>query len=79
MQEVNTAKTNEQFQPFLTIPKVAKLLGVSRPTVYTLIDTEGLPAMKLGKSVRIDPVALKQWLDTKQKKAICHKGELTWR
>ena len=65
MQEAETTNTTKQLQPLLTIPKVAALLGVSRPTVYTLIDTEGLPVMKLGKSVRVDPVALKQWLDTK--------------
>ena len=65
MQEANTTNTTKQLQPLLTIPKVAALLGVSRPTVYTLIDTEGLPVMKLGKSVRVDPAALKQWLDTK--------------
>jgi excisionase family DNA binding protein len=49
-------------QPLLTIPAVAKLLCVSRPTVYTLIDTEGLPIIKFGRSVRISPVSLHKWL-----------------
>jgi excisionase family DNA binding protein len=49
-------------QPLLTIPAVAKLLCVSRPTVYTLIDMEGLPIIKLGRSVRISPVSLQKWL-----------------
>ncbi len=49
-------------QPLLTIPAVAKLLCVSRPTIYTLIDTEGLPIIKLGRSVRISPVSLQKWL-----------------
>ena len=49
-------------QPLLTIPAVAKLLCVSRPTVYTLIDTEGLPIIKFGRSVRISPVSLQKWL-----------------
>ncbi len=30
----------ESLQPLLTIPVVAKILAVSRPTVYALIDTE---------------------------------------
>jgi excisionase family DNA binding protein len=49
-------------QPLLTIPAVAKMLCVSRPTVYTLIDTEGLPIIKLGRSVRISPISLQKWL-----------------
>ncbi len=65
MQKAKTTNTTMQIQPFLTIQKVATMLSVSRPTVYALIDREGLPTIKLGKSVRIDPVALKQWLDTK--------------
>jgi len=48
--------------PLLTIPAVAKLLCVSRPTVYTLIDLEGLPIIKLGRSVRISPASLQKWL-----------------
>ena len=48
--------------PLLTIPTVAKLLCVSRPTVYTLIDTEGLPIIKFGRSVRISPITLQKWL-----------------
>jgi excisionase family DNA binding protein len=51
-----------QLQPLLTIPAVAKMLCVSRPTVYTLIDTEGLPVIKFGRSVRISPLSLQKWL-----------------
>ena len=55
-------QTLEPLQPLLTIPAVAKMLCVSRPTVYTLIDTEGLPIIKFGRSVRISPVSLQKWL-----------------
>ena len=48
--------------PLLTIPAVAKLLSVSRPTVYALIKTEGLPIIKFGRSVRIAPKSLQTWL-----------------
>ena len=54
--------------PLLTIPAVAKLLGVSRPTVYTLIDSEGLPIIKLGRSVRISPISLQKWLAQHEQK-----------
>jgi excisionase family DNA binding protein len=48
--------------PLLTIPAVAKMLNVSRPTVYALIDMEGLPIIRLGRSVRISPMSLQKWL-----------------
>ncbi len=49
-------------EPLLTIPVVAKMLAVSRPMVYTLIDTEGLPIIRFGRSVRISPISLQKWL-----------------
>lgn len=55
-------ETTWTLQPLLTIPVVAKMLAVSRPTVYMLIDTEGLPIIKFGRSVRISPVSLQEWL-----------------
>ncbi|HEY4035481.1 MAG TPA: helix-turn-helix domain-containing protein [Ktedonobacteraceae bacterium] len=57
-----------QLQPLLTIPAVAKMLCVSRPTVYTLIDTEGLPIIKFGRSVRISPISLQKWLAQHEQK-----------
>ena len=54
--------------PLLTIPAVAKMLCVSRPTVYALIDTEGLPIIKFGRSVRISPLSLQKWLDQHEQK-----------
>ena len=61
-------KTAESLQPLLTIPVVAKMLAVSRPTVYTLIDTEGLPIIRFGRSVRISPVSLHKWLARHEQK-----------
>ena len=58
----DTDEIPQLFQPLLTIPAVAKMLCVSRPTVYTLIDTEGLPIIKFGRSVRISPISLQKWL-----------------
>lgn len=49
-------------QPLLTIPQVAKILGVSRPTVYQMIYNEGLPIIRFGKAVRILPWSLFLWL-----------------
>lgn len=52
---------DEPIEPLLTISDVGKLLQVSKRTVYNLID-QGLPTMKLGKSVRIHPADYRRWL-----------------
>ena len=57
-------------QDLLTLPEVAKILGISRPTVYTLIDNEGLPVVRLGnRNVRVVPRSLQLWI---------MKRERTW-
>ncbi len=58
----DTDDTPGPLHPLLTIPTVAKVLGVSRPKVYTLISREHLPIIKFGRSVRISPTSLQKWL-----------------
>ena len=53
--------SQEPLQPLLTIAEVCKLLHLSRPMIYTLID-QGLPVMKFGKAVRFSPTSLQRWL-----------------
>ena len=53
--------SHEPLQPLLTIADVCKLLHLSRPMIYTLID-QGLPVMKFGKAVRFSPMSLQRWL-----------------
>ncbi len=52
---------NEPLQPLLTIADVCKLLHLSRPMIYTLID-QGLPVMRFGKAVRFSPTSIQRWL-----------------
>jgi excisionase family DNA binding protein len=56
MQQVN------QQEQLLTIQGVAAMLCVSRPTVYTLMAREGLPYLKIGKSLRFSPSSVRTWL-----------------
>jgi excisionase family DNA binding protein len=51
-----------QPQRLMTIPQVAVYLQVSRPTVYALIYNNGLPFIKMGKSIRISLISLERWL-----------------
>jgi excisionase family DNA binding protein len=47
----------------LTVKEAAKVLVRHRETVYLLIEKNGLPASKHGRSWRIDPILLAEWLE----------------
>jgi excisionase family DNA binding protein len=58
-------------QPLLlNVSQVSKLLGLSRTTVYKLIDTEGLPVVRFGRAVRVRPTALQSWLEQRERGAV---------
>lgn len=45
----------------MSIPQVATHLGVCRAHVYKLIN-HGLPVIRLGRRVLVNPTSLQQWL-----------------
>ncbi len=47
----------------LTYDQAGKMLGVSGRTVWTLVDRGDLPAVRFGRSVRIDPVDLRRFIE----------------
>ena len=47
----------------LTITETAQALGVSRPTVYTLLHREGFPAFRIGNRVLISRAKLEEWVN----------------
>ena len=49
------------FPVTVTVQDAAKLLGVSRPTVYQLMKTKGFPAFRVGNRTLIDYELLKEW------------------
>jgi len=49
----------------LTIPQVAEYLGVCRAHVYKLINN-GLPVIRLGRSVRVQMTSLQRWLQDQE-------------
>jgi len=49
--------------PLLTYRQAAKVLGVTERTVWTLVHDGALPAVRFGRSVRIDPIDLRQFID----------------
>ena len=49
----------------IDLAEVARLLSVSRPTVYTLMHREfdPLPYIKMGRLTRVNVTALNEWLE----------------
>lgn len=47
----------------LTYREAGKLLGVTERTIWTLVDQGELPAVRFGRSVRIDPSDLRAYID----------------
>jgi putative molybdopterin biosynthesis protein len=57
-QTATPADTN----PLLSPADVARLAAISRKTVYREIDRGELPAIHVGRQLRIDPTDLNQYL-----------------
>ncbi len=47
--------------------EAAQVLGVSRPTIYTLIKRENFPAFKCGTRTLISVEGLKRWVEAQSK------------
>ena len=60
----------DQHGPFLRVEEAARLLRISRTSAYTLANrwldtdgTEGLPALRFGRSIRIPTAAIERFAD----------------
>lgn len=53
--------------------QAAELLGVSKPTIYTLIHQGAFPAFKVGRRTIISTEALRAWVLAQAEK----KGDIT--
>jgi excisionase family DNA binding protein len=54
----------------LSVPEVAKTLGLGRTKVYELIATEGLPVVRFGRAVRVSVTSLQQWIERREQKSV---------
>jgi putative molybdopterin biosynthesis protein len=54
--------TQEDTSALLSPAEVARLAAISRKTVYREIDRGELPAIHVGRQLRIDPTDLNQYL-----------------
>jgi len=51
-----------QQRTYLTVPETAARLRVSAKTIYRLIANGQLPVVRVGSQIRIDELALEEWL-----------------
>ena len=49
---------------FLTVAEVADIMRVSKMTVYRLVHAGELPAVRVGRSIRVHASAVKEYLDS---------------
>lgn len=54
----------------LTVPQAAQAMGLGCSKVRQLIYYEGLPVVRFGRAVRIDPVQLRSWLHQRQEREV---------
>jgi len=64
--ESNTAGVS--LEPLLTYRQVAELLGVTDRTVWELVRKGELKKVQVGRSVRVDPVDLRQFIEDSKSK-----------
>jgi putative molybdopterin biosynthesis protein len=60
--DMGQTATPEDTSPLLSPAEVARLAAISRKTVYREIDRGELPAIHVGRQLRIDPTDLNQYL-----------------
>jgi excisionase family DNA binding protein len=54
--------TTSERGPFLTVAEVAEMLRVSNMTVYRLVNSGAMKAVRIGKSYRIKEVEVDRYL-----------------
>ncbi len=50
----------------LSIKEVTEILGISRATIYRMIDAGEIKAYKIGKGVRFKQEEIEEYVDSKQ-------------
>lgn len=47
----------------VSVTEAAQMLGLSRPTVYKLIRTDGFPVVRIGTRTLISRAGLERWVE----------------
>ena len=63
LKSLGEGTSDEVLQPLLTYQQVADVLGVTDRTVWELVRKGELRNVRVGRSVRVDPADLRQFID----------------
>jgi excisionase family DNA binding protein len=53
----------ERDHKYLKVPEVAEVLRIARSQAYELVANGTIPAVKIGRSVRVSRMGLERWLE----------------
>ena len=53
----------ENEQEFISLNQLQKILGIGRTKAYDLVTSGDLPAVRIGRSIRVDKQDLSDWLE----------------
>jgi|LSQX01.3.fsa_nt_gb excisionase family DNA binding protein len=69
MKEISDKMPKKEFEPFepavLTVPELARVLRIGRTTAYKMVQEGQIPAMRIGKAIRIPRQAVENYLQKK--------------
>ncbi len=60
---MSSSEANPEPVLLLTVPEAAQLLRISRGLCYELIQRGELPALRLGRVIRVPRLGLEQWIE----------------
>ena len=64
-------ENGETLQPLLlNMVQASKVLCLGKSKIYELMETEGLPHTKIGKSLRFPYIALQQWVEQRLQRGV---------
>jgi excisionase family DNA binding protein len=56
----------ENEQEFISLNQLQKILGIGRTKAYALVTSGDLPAVRIGRNIRVDKRDLSDWLETQK-------------
>ena len=64
VRKVKENMASEEKGKFLTVAEVAEIMRVSKMTVYRLVHSGELPAVRVGRSFRVNETAVNEYLES---------------
>jgi excisionase family DNA binding protein len=59
----HTPDASSQFEALLTYRQAAEVLRITERSLWSLVDRGALPAVRFGRTVRIDPADLRKFIE----------------